>query len=81
MCANKTFSPGKGVLIKLGPLYYYPGRLIHFNQETRSWKVEMWRGIHNEYAGRILDAPVSTIVDGLWQDAHGRQKIQVKISN
>ncbi|KIK62104.1 hypothetical protein GYMLUDRAFT_242808 [Collybiopsis luxurians FD-317 M1] len=74
--AQRLF-PGKGVLIKLGPLYYYPAHLINFNKETSIWKVEMWRGIHNEYAGKIQDAPVSTIVDGLWQDTSGRQKIQL----
>ncbi|KIK62152.1 hypothetical protein GYMLUDRAFT_242844 [Collybiopsis luxurians FD-317 M1] len=74
--AQRLF-PGKGVLIKLGPLYYYPAHLINFNKETSIWKVEMWQGIHNEYAGKIQDAPVSTIIDGLWQDTSGQQKIQL----
>ena len=74
---NYYFSAGKGVLVKIGPIYYYPARLIFSNPETKTWTVEMWRRIHNNNAGRIQDVKVSDIVDGLWKDQNGRRKIRV----
>ena len=72
------FSPGKGVLVKQSSVYYYPGRLISLDEHTLTWTIQMWRGIKNELANKILhDVPVSNIVDGLWKDDKGRQKIQV----
>lgn len=72
------FSPGKGVLVKQNSVYYYPGRLISLDEHTLTWTIQMWRGIENELANKILhDVPVSNIVDGLWKDDKGRRKIQV----
>ena len=72
-------SPGKGVLVKIGPCYYYPGHLIFQDPDTKQWTVEMWRKIYNEKAGKIQHVDVSEIVDGLWQDEQGRRRIQVKL--
>ncbi|KAF5379616.1 hypothetical protein D9757_009228 [Collybiopsis confluens] len=74
---EKRLFPGKGVLVKIGPLYYYPGRLIFKDLGSSQWTVEMWRGIHNENAGKILNVTVSNIVDGLWKDAAGRRTLQM----
>jgi len=72
------FSPGKGVLVKQDTVYYYPGCLISWDEHSLTWTIQMWRGIQNELANKILhDVPVSNIVDGLWQDDKGRRKIRV----
>ncbi|KAE9385132.1 hypothetical protein BT96DRAFT_950053 [Gymnopus androsaceus JB14] len=69
---SKRLFPGKGVLVKQNSVYYYPGCLISLDEHTLTWTIQMWRGIENELANKILhDVPVSNIVDGLWKDDKG----------
>lgn len=75
----KYSSPGKGVLVRQGPTYYYPAHIISWDTESKTGTVQMWRGIHDTtLANQIIrNVPVADVVDGLWQDQSGRRSIQV----
>ncbi|KAF9060516.1 hypothetical protein BDP27DRAFT_1429993 [Rhodocollybia butyracea] len=75
---EKRLFAGKGVLVKHSNNFYYPGRMIYWDNHAKHGSVEMWRGIQNDLAGIIIEKiPVKNIVDGLWMDQKGRQKIQL----
>ncbi|KAF9060861.1 hypothetical protein BDP27DRAFT_1429567 [Rhodocollybia butyracea] len=75
---EKRLFAGKGVLVKHSNNFYYPGRMIYWDNHAKHGSVEMWRGIQNDLAGTIIEKiPVKNIVDGLWMDQKGRRKIQL----
>jgi hypothetical protein len=64
--------------MKTSDKFYYPGRLIYF--EESGWTVKMWRGIDHKNAGRIVGKiPVKSIVDGLWGDCQSRRGVRVSL--
>lgn len=71
-------SPGKGILVQSNGVYYYPGRLISWDEQSLTGTVQMWRGIENDLANKIIhNVPASDIADGLWKDYKGRRQIRV----
>lgn len=66
--------------MRQGGTYYYPARLIAWDQKLKTGTVEMWRGIKSSVAakGIIHNVPLSDIVDGLWKDQDGRRTIRVR---
>jgi len=76
---------GRGVLAHNGK-FWYPIQLIQYQEADKSWLVRWWRGCSFEpdSSGMVTIAPRLTstvpeldIVDSLWGDQVGRQKIQV----
>ena len=67
------------MLVCCGGTFYYPGRVIFWDAISKTATVEMWRGIQNDLAGKILEnIQAQLIVDGLWKDQKGRRQIQVR---
>ncbi|KAE9384762.1 hypothetical protein BT96DRAFT_1007741 [Gymnopus androsaceus JB14] len=46
--------PGKGILVQSNGVYYYPGRLISWDEQSLTGTVQMWRGIENDLANKII---------------------------
>ena len=67
------------MLVCCGGTFYYPGWVIFWDAILRTATVEMWRGIQNDLAGKILEnIQAQLIVDGLWKDQKGHHQIRVR---
>jgi hypothetical protein len=84
-CIDIWSRPGRGALALLGD-FWYPVRLIQYQEGDRSWLVCWWRGCSNEpdtsgratiTPGSISAVPEQDIVDSLWGDRVGRRQIRV----
>ncbi len=74
--------PGKGVLVRIGPVFHYPARLLQVQEEKgpRHWRIKLWRHCEFTVPSDKLDlaVPKAHIVDELWNNQGARRKIRVR---